>query len=93
MDADRNGIPCETVYPASDVSAYWSTRDLPNSAAGGSVSLPSGLFCRDLRARGVSYSDAVAYWWAEGAPNRMDVDLNGIPCETVYPASDVNGFW
>jgi hypothetical protein len=23
MDADENGIPCETAYPASDVAAYW----------------------------------------------------------------------
>jgi hypothetical protein len=23
MDADRNGIPCETVYPSADVLAFW----------------------------------------------------------------------
>jgi len=23
MDADRNGIPCETVYPAATVDAFW----------------------------------------------------------------------
>jgi hypothetical protein len=23
MDADRNGIPCETVYPSVDVTSYW----------------------------------------------------------------------
>ncbi len=93
MDADRNGIPCETVYPASDVSAYWSQRDAPPAFTNGAVGLPSGLFCRDLYARGVSYSGAVSYWWAEGAPDRMDADLNGIPCETVYPASQVADFW
>lgn len=88
MDADRNGVPCETVYPPGDVGAYWGGRSVP--AAQG---LPGGLFCRDLYARGVSYSEAVAYWWSWNLPDRMDVDLNGIPCETVYPAADVNAFW
>jgi hypothetical protein len=87
MDADRNGIPCETVYPASDVTAYWGGRtvsDLP---------LTGGLLCRDLYARGFSYAEAVAYWWVDGTPDRMDADRNGIPCETVYPAADVYQFW
>ena len=92
MDADRNGIPCETVYPPDDVSAYWSGRDAP-PAFDDPQPLPAGLYCRDLHARGLTYSDAVAYWWAEGLPDRMDADLNGIPCETVYPADDVAGFW
>ncbi len=92
MDADRNGIPCETVYPPTDVSAYWSERDLPPAALG-SLPLPSGLFCRDLRARGLSYADAVSYWWQQGGPDRMDADLNGIPCETVYSSYEINGYW
>lgn len=30
MDADRNGIPCETIYPKEEVDAYWaSVRVLP----------------------------------------------------------------
>ncbi len=53
----------------------------------------TGLFCRDLHAFGYSYVDAVAYWVREGSPERMDADRNGIPCETVYPADDVTGFW
>lgn len=93
MDADRNGIPCETVYPPTDVSAYWSERELPQTASVGGGSLPPGLFCRDLYARGVSYADAVAYWWEEGAPDRMDVELNGIPCETVYSSYEINSYW
>jgi hypothetical protein len=91
MDADRNGIPCETVYPATDVSAYWSVRDLPDDDI--APGLPAGLLCRDLFARGVSYPEAVTYWWDDGAPDRMDADLNGIPCETVYPRSDIDAFW
>ena len=90
MDADLNGIPCETVYPASDVAAYWGGGYDPGTGYAG---LPAGLFCADLYSMGVSYSDAVYYWWDEGSPDRMDADLNGIPCETVYPADEVNAFW
>ena len=93
MDADRNGIPCETVYAPRDVSAYWSVRELPQTAAAGSGRFPSGLFCRDLYARGVSYAGAVSYWWQEGGPDQMDADLDGIPCETVYPAYEINSYW
>jgi hypothetical protein len=88
MDADGNGIPCETVYPAADVAAYWQTQHVPLAG-----DPPPGLFCRDLYARGFTYPEAVAYWWSDGAPGRMDADSNGIPCETVYPAEGVNAFW
>jgi hypothetical protein len=90
MDEDLNGIPCETVYPASSVVAYWGN-ELPDPQ--GIESLPGGLFCRDLNAQGFSYSEATDYWFLHGAPDRMDEDLNGIPCETVYPPSDVNAYW
>ena len=82
MDADRNGIPCETVYPRSDVIAYWpeaSYRDVPVYA------LPSGLLCKDLAARGIDVYGALLYYIWEEYPSRMDADGNGIPCETVYP--------
>ncbi|TDW89500.1 hypothetical protein EV137_3295 [Kribbella pratensis] len=88
MDADRNGIPCETVYPRSDVAAYWNGREIS-----GVVFWSAGLYCRDLVARGASYSEAVRYWWYYGMPDRMDADRNGIPCETVYSAATVNAFW
>jgi hypothetical protein len=87
MDADRNGIPCGTVYDPDDVSAYWRGREpLEHGLAG-------GLFCRDLMAMGYTYTEAVIYWWLEGVPDRMDADRNGIPCETVYPRGDVLTFW
>lgn len=92
MDADRNGIPCETVYSPTDVSAYWSVRELPPAAAVDD-SLPAGLLCRDLLARGLNYNDAVSYWFEEGAPDRMDADHNGIPCGTVYPSYVVDTYW
>ncbi|MEU4196504.1 hypothetical protein AB0E69_31675 [Kribbella sp. NPDC026611] len=88
MDADRNGIPCETVYPRSDVAAYWNGRVIS-----GAVYWTAGLFCRDLAARGASYAEAVRYWWYYGMPDRMDADKNGIPCETVYSSVAVNSFW
>lgn len=53
---------------------------------------PSGLLCRDLQAKGYSYSAAVTYWQKEGQPHRMDVDENGIPCETVYSTADISAF-
>lgn len=56
-------------------------------------SLGAGLFCRDLNAQGYSYAAAVDYWRAHGQPNQMDADANGVPCETVYPGSDVAAYW
>jgi hypothetical protein len=88
MDADRNGIPCETVYPRGDVALYWHGREISGIAP-----LTAGLFCRDLAARGATYGEAVAYWWYYDRPARMDADNNGIPCETVYPTAIVNAFW
>jgi hypothetical protein len=55
--------------------------------------LELGLFCRDLRPLGYSYAGAVQYWLGEGRPDRMDADRNGIPCETVYPESEVVEYW
>jgi hypothetical protein len=88
MDADRNGIPCETVYPRSVVAEYWNGRE-----ASGVVPWTAGLFCRDLAARGATYAQAVGYWWHYDMPLRMDADKNGIPCETVYSAAAVDAFW
>ena len=75
------------------------TTGSPTSAATGPAStfdasaLPSGLFCRDLLARGLSYGDAVAYWELEGRTGRMDSDRNDIPCETVYEQSLIDAYW
>jgi hypothetical protein len=88
MDADRDGIPCETVYPVSDVISYWGTtgRDVtPEVEVGGIYGLPSGLMCRDLRNRGYDVYEAIAYYLINASPPNMDADGNGIPCETVYP--------
>lgn len=52
-----------------------------------------GLLCRDLATAGWGYFEAIAYWEIEGRPARMDADENGIPCETVFPASDITAYW
>lgn len=81
MDADKNGIPCETVYPRSDVTSYWPSTSYQAVPYYG---LPSGLLCRDLANRGINVYGALLYYIWEGYPSRMDADGNGIPCETVY---------
>ncbi len=65
---------------------------------------PKGLLCRDLLlpppdssfqpdSDHLTYALAVYYWLSEGRPDRMDADRNGRPCETVYPAAEVDAFW
>ena len=63
---------------------------------------PKGLYCRDLLTTdlgpfpfwqgdtpdGRAFLWSLVYWSLEGEPDRMDADLNGIPCETLY-APDV----
>jgi hypothetical protein len=52
-----------------------------------------GLYCRDLADKGYSYPEAVGYWQGEGEPSRMDASGTGIPCQTVYPAAEVEQYW
>lgn len=93
MDADRNGIPCETVYPRSDVVAYWGDAGWGDPAFDYLDVVPSGLMCRDLADAGFTYGEAVAYWYWDGLPDRMDEDLDGIPCETVYGEGIAADYW
>lgn len=92
MDADRNGIPCETRYPREDVVAYWGDEEW-GAARDYLGNLPSGLYCRDLQSRGLDYGQAVAYWLSQDMPDRMDEDLDGIPCETVYGDEARAAYW
>jgi len=84
MDADRDGIPCETIYPETYESFL-------NAAIGEG----EGKLCRDLGFpdTGEGFLRAVAYWLIEGAPDRMDADRNGIPCETVFAKSSIDEFY
>jgi hypothetical protein len=86
MDEDGDGIPCETVYPAAQVEAVWGPQGTEEEG------IEPGLLCRDLEADGLDYAAAYAYWEHEGRPARMDDDGNGVPCESVYPAEDVQAF-
>ncbi len=182
MDEDRNGIPCETLYPAADVLAFWGdplptttkppltlaqveaaafdiwpesglSRALCTADGAGALGAGSVLTCRPepvpegdhailtalvldddgkvafaeagvryvvldpetMRGQGAgllcaeiiekdsfkmdlihpeyAYFGALLYWFVEGRPDRMDADGNGIPCETIFPASDVQAVW
>ncbi len=55
-------------------------------------------FCRELAAEAgvvfsVGYVGAVAYWFMEGMPERMDADLDGVPCETVFSYEEMIAVW
>lgn len=82
MDKDRNGVPCETVYTVSDVVARFPELAATRRSAD---DLSSGYLCRDLKAMGYDVYTAIDYFYYEDEPSRMDEDLDGIPCETVYP--------
>ncbi len=93
MDADGDAVPCETVYDPVDVASFWGDMrpgpapiEKPPAVL---AELGTGLFCRDLEAMGFTFDQAVAYWMREGMTDRMDADHNGVPCETVFPATAV----
>lgn len=80
------GVTLLRTDDTSTTTASTTTTAAPISTTLGDVrNQPPGLFCRDLRAKGFSYSAAVDYWRNNGQPDQMDADRNGIPCETVYP--------
>jgi hypothetical protein len=82
MDADGNGIPCETIYPSDQIDSFLF----------GAVDFDPGLLCAELPLQDDpdEYLRAIAYWMLEGAPDRMDADGNGIPCETVFSAENIS---
>jgi len=86
LDVEKDGIPCETVYPTGDVLAYWGTLGVTPTLRSTSIfDQPPGLLCRDLKAQGFDVYDAIAYYLNWGEPSNMDADGNGVPCETVFP--------
>jgi hypothetical protein len=91
MDADRDGIPCETVYPEAFIRDFLEDPDFIEEPWGMTTdALASGMYCRDLIWWRPFYVQALGYFYAEGFPSRMDADNDGVPCETVY--SDT-GLW
>jgi hypothetical protein len=41
----------------------------------------------------IAYQFALAYWFLEGQPARMDADGNGVPCELLFDPSVVTAVW
>ena len=80
--------PTTTTRPTTTTSTA-PIATAPAAPPGPVRAQPGGLFCRDLKARGYDFRQALAYWLTNGRPARMDADGNGIPCETVYPATVV----
>lgn len=75
MDADHDGIPCETVFPEIVLRGFLEDPYLLDDGT------PAGLTCEDLRWVRPYYRQSVAYFFAEGSPDRLDPDGNGVPCE------------
>jgi hypothetical protein len=97
LDAERivwtsapccDGAPLPQAYPVGafcrDLAAPPS--DAPREVRDGRTLDPSPDYH-------LSYGLAVWYWYAEGRPDRMDADLDGIPCETVYDSDEIAAFW
>ena len=82
-----------TTAPTTVPPAAPATAPPPPATVGDVRAQPPNLFCRDLNAKGFGYTAAVDYWRLNGQPSRLDADKDGIPCETVYAASDVIGYW
>jgi hypothetical protein len=83
-----------TTTTSATVASTTTPLQMTSTVALSSIAtLDDGLFCRDLKALGYTYVDAVDYWLIEQRPNRMDADRNGIPCETVWPPADVIALW
>jgi hypothetical protein len=40
-----------------------------------------------------AYTAALAYWFLEGQPARMDADGNGIPCDLLFDSAVVAEVW
>jgi Excalibur calcium-binding domain len=89
--ASTTTVATTTTLPSTTTT---TTTTLPSTTttvapAGPVRAQPDGLFCRDLKARGYGFRQALGYWIANGRPARMDADGNGVPCETVYPAEEI----
>jgi hypothetical protein len=100
IELDEPGVVLVVV--ADDGTARWiAGTDLPSDASSLTAlwEQEAGLhFCRELAEEGgalfsVGYTGAVAYWFLEGRPERMDADLDGVPCETVFPHDELAAFW
>lgn len=83
MDADVNGIPCETKYPEDAIREVYGSR--VDTAETDVTRLPSGLSCATLKQFGVDHPAVEEYWTLEGKPKRLDRNGDGRPCDESYP--------
>jgi serine/threonine protein kinase len=66
--------PIQTSPPQSPAQPTEGTRTQQLTV----TDLEGGLFCRDLRAKGFGFDDAVSYWTYWQRPDNMDIDLDGV---------------
>lgn len=86
----------DTTVPATVATTAPTTVTSPatvTQAPSPVLSEPAGLMCRDLKAKGYSYGEAVLYWEHHGRPENMDASGAGIPCQSVYDREDVVAHW
>lgn len=91
--ATTTTAPTTTVTTTAPPATTAPPTTAPPTTLGDVRTQPAGLFCRDLRSQGFSYSASVDYWRVNGQPDQMDADKDGIPCETAYPSGDVVAYW
>lgn len=75
-DAFPRGDPAEIVSMAANVATV----------------LDPGLLCADVKELGYNYGVAYEYWVREGEPDRMDENVDGIPCQTVYAVEEIDHY-
>lgn len=84
-----SGLPIEDLTTEQVVPAAPTTA-AARRTAGRASPTSTTLLCKNLKSRGYNFAEANAYWELEGKPDRMDADGNGIPCQTVYPLSQIH---
>lgn len=91
MDADANGIPCETRFDETAIRAVYGAR--VDAAETDVTRLAPGLGCPLLVEYGVDYPAVAGYWEHEGRPRRLDRNRDGRPCDEAYPVEAVSDYW
>jgi hypothetical protein len=87
MDADRNGIPCETVYPRNEVVAFWG-EPLPTKSTNEFAFVVS----IDLGPPAVIVADYAQWFWGDAATQACEEDGEDeyCPFEGYYYLRNAN---
>jgi hypothetical protein len=91
--AGRTPVELDAVDPPSTTQSTTTAATTAAPTPVAPVDEAPGLRCADLAGKGYSYPEAVRYWRDEGFPSRMDASGTWIPCQTVYPAAEVQQYW